>query len=257
MKKIVFIAALVSFFNLQSSICHAQFGGYGVKAGLGLATISDDLGTKYPILGATVGGYINYTFAKSESVLEETFFLQTGLYLTRKGSSFEDAFENGSSLYFREGYQHAYYLQLPILACVHYELPIRASGHVVGVFLGPSVSFGLFGRYGDRRITPSVTSTAANYDVNFNGSADDRQVFNHINRLDVSAIIGISYEYKRLSASFYVDHGFLATSEGDDILRIIENNQSGSNKVDVKIPNGHNIAFMLSVGYSLGSFMQE
>ena len=235
----------------------AQFGNYGVKVGVGMATVDDDLSSKSPILGASVGGYINYTFAQSESVLAETFFLQTGLNLTRRGGNFQEVLENGASLMFREGYYHAYYLQLPILACVHYELPIRASGHVVGVFLGPAVSFGLFGRYGDRRITPSVTSTAANYDVNFNGSADDRQVFNHINRLDVSAIIGISYEYKRLSASFYVDHGFLATSEGDDILRIIENNQSGSNKVDVKIPNGHNIAFMLSVGYSLGSFMQE
>lgn len=235
----------------------AQFGNYGVKVGVGMATVDDDLSSKSPILGASVGGYINYTFAQSESVLAETFFLQTGLNLTRRGGNFQEVLENGASLMFREGYYHSYYLQLPILACVHYELPIRASGHVVGVFLGPSVSFGLFGRYGDRRITPSVTSTAANYDVNFNGSADDRQVFNHINRLDVSAIIGISYEYKRLSASLYVDHGFLATSEGDDILRIIENNQSGSNKVDVKIPNGHNIAFMLSVGYSLGSFMKE
>ena len=235
----------------------AQFGNYGVKVGVGMATVDDDLSSKSPILGASVGGYINYTFAQSESVLAETFFLQTGLNLTRRGGNFQEVLENGASMMFREGYYHAYYIQLPILACVHYELPIRASGHVVGVFLGPAVSFGLFGRYGDRRITPSVTSTAANYDVNFNGSADDRQVFNHINRLDVSAIIGISYEYKRLSASLYVDHGFLATSEGDDILRIIENNQSGSNKVDVKIPNGHNIAFMLSVGYSLGSFMKE
>lgn len=253
MKKIVFIAALVSFFNLQSSICHAQFGGYGVKAGLGLATISDDLGTKYPVLGATVGGYINYTFAKSESVLEETFFLQTGLYLTRKGSSFEDAFENGSSLYFREGYQHAYYLQLPILACVHYELPIRASGHIVGFFVGPAVSYGLFGRYNDRKITPGVASTSANYDLSLNGSDESRQVFNHLDRLDINAIIGLSYEYKRFGVTFYIDRGFLAVSEGDDILRIIESGTS-SKKESVKIPNGHNMSYMLSVSYELGSF---
>ena len=55
----------------------------------------------------------------------------------------------------------------------------------------------------------------------------------------------------------YIDHGFLATSEGDDILRIIENAAGGSSKVDVKIPNGHNVAYMLSVSYSLGSFMKE
>lgn len=255
MKKIVFIAALVSIFNFHFSICQAQFGDYGVKAGIGLATINDDLSTKSPILGATVGGYINYTFVQSESVLEETFFLQTGLNLMRRGSNFEEVLENGASLMYREGYYHAYYLQLPILACVHYELPIRSRGHVVGFYLGPAVSFGLFGRYGDRRITPGVTSPAANYDVNFNGSDEDRQVFNHLNRLDISAVIGLSYEYKRFTASFYIDHGFMATSEGVDILRIIENG-AGSN-INVKIPNGNNVSYMLSVSYSLGSFIKE
>lgn len=233
----------------------AQFGDYGVKAGIGLATMNDDLSTKSPVIGASIGGYLNYTFVKSASVLEETFFLQTGLNLTRKGSNFQEVLENGASLMFREGYYHAYYLQLPILACVHYELPIRSSGHVVGLFIGPAVSYGLFGRYGDRKITPGVTSPAANYDVNFNGTNEDRQVFNHLNRLDVSAIVGISYEYKHLRASFYIDHGFMATSEGDDILRILENGTS--NKVDVKIPNGNNVSYMLSIGYSLGSFMKE
>ncbi len=236
----------------------AQFGDYGIHAGIGMASMNDDLSSAKPVLGASIGGYINYTFAQSESVLAETFFLQTGLNLTRKGSNFEEVFENGSSLSYREGYYHAYYLQLPILACVHYELPIRASGHIVGAFVGPAVSYGLFGSYGDRKITPGITSTAANYDVNFNGSADDRKAFNHLNRLDVSAILGLSYEYGKFRATFYIDHGFLATSEGDDILRIIENAQSGSgDKVDVKIPNGHNVSYMLSVSYSLGSFMKE
>jgi hypothetical protein len=232
----------------------AQFSDYGVRVGLGLATMDDDLSTSSPILGATLGGYVNYTFAKSESMLQETFFIQTGLNLNRRGSNFEEHLENGSSLMYREGYYHAYYLQLPILVGIHYELPIRASGHVLGIFLGPQVSFGLFGRYGDRKITPGITSPAANYDVNFNGSDDDRQVFNHINRFDVGAIFGISYEHGPFTASLYIDRGFLATSEGDDVLRIIENNQGGGSDVNVKIPNGHNVAYMLSLNYKLGSF---
>ena len=233
----------------------AQFGDYGVRAGLGLATMNDDLSTSAPVLGASLGGYINFTFAKSKSVLEETFYLQTGLNLTRKGSNFQEHLENGASLMFREGFYHAYYLQLPILACVRYELPIRERGHVVGVFLGPSVSYGLFGRYADRKITPGVTSTTENYDIDFNGRPKDRQVFNHLNRLDVSAIIGVNYEYKWLNVSFYIDHGFLATSEGADILRIIESGVG--KKVNVKIPNGNNVSYMLSLSYKLGSFMNE
>lgn len=232
----------------------AQFSDYGVRVGLGLATMDDDLSTSAPILGATVGGYVNYTFAKSESMLRETFFIQTGLNLNRRGSNFEETLENGSNLMHREGYYHAYYLQLPILVGIHYELPIRASGHVVGIFLGPQVSFGLFGRYSDRKITPSIPSPAANYDVNFNGSEESRKLFNHINRFDVGAIFGVSYEYKEFTASLYIDRGFLATSEGEDVLRIIENNQGGGSDVNVKIPNGHNVAYMLSLSYKLGSF---
>ena len=93
--------------------------------------------------------------------------------------------------------------------------------------------------------------------MNFNGSDADRKVFNHINRFDVGAIFGVSYEYKEFTVSLYIDRGFLATSEGNDVLRIIENSQGGSSDVNVKIPNGHNVAYMLSVSYSLGSFMKE
>jgi hypothetical protein len=250
MKKIF----LLGLMGLMVNLTHAQFSDYGVRVGLGLATMDDDLSTSSPILGATLGGYVNYTFAQSESMLQETFFIQTGLNLNRRGSNFEEHLENGSSLMYREGYYHAYYLQLPILVGIHYELPIRASGHVLGIFLGPQVSFGLFGRYSDRKITPGISSPAANYDVNFNGSEEDRKLFNHINRFDVGAIFGISYEYKQFTASLYIDRGFLATSEGVDVLRIIENNQGGGSDVDVKIPNGHNVAYMLSLNYKLGSF---
>lgn len=238
--------------SLMGREANAQFGDYGVKAGLGIATMHDDLSTSAPVLGASLGGFINYTFAKSESVLEETFFLQTGLNLTHKGCNFEEHLENGASLMFREGYYHAWYLQLPVLACVHYELPIRARGHVVGLFAGPAVSFGLFGRFHDRKITPGVTSTVENYDIT------DTKVFEseRMNRWDVSAIVGISYEYKWINASFYIDHGFLATSEGVDILRVIEAGAS-ANPNKFKIPNGNNVAYMLSLSYSLGSFNKQ
>lgn len=254
MKKI-FLLGLIGLMSLMGREANAQFGDYGVKVGLGLATMDDDLSISSPILGASVGGYINYTFAKSQSVLEETFFLQSGLNLCRKGGNFEEVLENGSSLMHREGYYHAYYIQLPILACVHYELPIRSSGHVVGLFVGPAVSYGLFGAYSDRKVTPGIASSSANYDVDVMGTDADRQVFNHIERLDVEVMLGLTYEHGPFSAAIYVDRGFLATSEGDDILRIIEGTQSGTtSKVDIKIPNGNNISYMLSLSYKLGSF---
>jgi hypothetical protein len=250
MKKI-FLLGLMGLMGLMGNQTQAQLGGYGVKAGIGVATIDDDLSSSSPILGACIGGYVNYTFAKSQSVLEETFFLQSGLNLVRKGGNFEEILENGASLMHREGFFHAYYLQLPILACVHYELPIRSKGHVAGLYIGPTVNFGLFGAYNDRRITPGIASHSANYDVQVNGSDEDRQLFNHMNRLDIGLTFGLSYEYRGITASFYIDRGFMATSEGDDILRIIENAQTSEN-VNVKIPNGNNISYMLSLSYELG-----
>lgn len=246
------IALLILVGLTGAMVARAQFGGYGVKAGLGMATISDDLGAKSPVLAANIGGYINYTFQQSESVFAEVFYLQTGLNLVRRGGNFEEVMERGATLSIRTGYYHSYYLQLPILAGLHYELPIREAGHVVGLYLGPVVSFGVFGGYGDRKITPGIASPSANYDVNFNGTDADRKLFNHINRLDIGATIGLTYERQRLTLSLFIDRGFLATSDGDDILRIIQNRQQQSSDVDVKIPDGHNIAYMLSISYQLG-----
>ncbi len=257
MKKILLIAILVSIFNFQFSTCRAQWQ-FGAKAGLGYATITDDLSTKSPILGATVGGFANLTFAKSQSMLAEIFYLQTGLNLNRRGSNFQVVMERDNTLSIREGYYHAYYAQIPILACVHMELPIRKAGHVVGFYLGPAINIGLFGRYGDRKVSPYSANYDANYDVDVNGTPADRAVFNHINRFDLSAIIGLSYEYRDFTVSLFLDHGFLATSEGTDVLRLIDNtmaeaNINNSNKVNVNIPNGNNNAVMLSIAYRLGT----
>lgn len=232
----------------------AQFGAYGVKGSLGVATIADDLSTSSPIMGAGVGGYINYTFAQSQSVLAEIFYLQSGLNINRRGHNFETVHDKDNHLSVRQGYYHAYYAQIPILACVHMELPIRKAGHVVGVYAGPAFNIGLFGRCRDRMVTPGVSSYKVNYDNDLHGSAADRAVFNHLSRIDVSAIVGLSYEYSNFVFSLYLDHGFLATSKQEDILRVIENNLSGTNNVTTKIPNGNNNAVMVSVGYNLGSF---
>lgn len=235
-------------------ILHAQFADYGVRASLGLATISDDLSTKSPILGAGLGGYVNFEFASSENIISEVFYLQTGLYLNRRGSNFEITLEKGNSLRIREGYYHAYYAQLPILACFQMELPIRKAGHIVGVCLGPAVSCGLFGWYKDRMVSPGLADPAANYDTDRDGTADDKAVFNHLRRFDVSAILGVTYQYRKLGVSLYVDHGFIATSTETDVLRQLDQTFNGTTDTQVEIPNGNNTAWMIAVSYQLGTF---
>ena len=243
----------------MGTTARAQFDDYGVKFGLGAATLADDLSSKSPILGVNVGGYVNLTFKHSQTALAEVFYLQTGLNLVRRGNIFEEVYEHGNTLAHREGYHHAYYVQLPVLAGIHFELPVREVGHVVGIYLGPAVSYGLFGRYADRMITPAYTSRSANYDVNFSGTAEDRALFNHINRLDVSAILGLSYEHGKYTFSLFVDHGFIAVSEGTDVLRTIIDSMSGTTVTpgDNNIPNGNNNAVMFSVAYKLGSFSKQ
>ncbi len=236
---------------------NAQFGDYGVKVGIGPATIDDDLTTKSSIFGATIGGYINYTFHESESMLAEVFYLQSGLNLIRRGNNFEEVMENGTNLTLREGYIHAWYAQIPILACVHLEMPIRQAGHSIGFFMGPAIGIGITGIYNERKISPYVSSPEANYDLRIHGTAKERDPFSHLNRLDVSAILGLSYEYRDITVTAYLDPGFLATSTGEDVLRIIERQQTGHTDINVRIPNGTNVAYMLSVAYRLGSFNKK
>ena len=265
MKKILLIGLIG--LGLMSHKVNAQFGDYGVKTGFGAATIVDDLATKSPVLGLNFGGYIDYTFGQSQSVLGEIFYLQTGLNLIHRGSNFEEHHEIANDLMIRTGSYSAWYLQVPVLAGVHMELPVREAGHVVGFYLGPAVNVGVFGRYHDRKVSPTKPSYDENYDVDVNGSRSDRNVFNHINRFDISAVFGVSYERGDFTFSLFVDHGFLATSEGEDVLRLIDNAMGNTEqqnnpaasllnnvtKVNVKIPNGNNNAIMLSVAYRLGT----
>lgn len=254
MKKILLLG-LIGLMGLVCNTSRAQFSDYGVRGSLGIATISDNLTTKSPILGVGVGGYINYTFAKSKSVLAEIFYLQTGLNIVRRGRNFEEVLEQNNNLHYCEGYCKAWYIQLPILAGVHMELPVRQEGHIVGVFLGPAISFGLFGSYTERMINPFYTDRSVNYDLSRYGTDADRRAFNHINRLDVSAIIGVSYEHGPLVLSLYVDHGFLPVSKESDPLRIIDNSQTtAANRISDEISAGNNSAYMLSLSYRLGTF---
>lgn len=254
MKKIVLLG-LMGLMGLMGTKAQAQFSDYGVKLGVGVATIEDDLATKAPVLGLNVGGYVNFVFGQSESMLAEIFYLQTGLNIIRRGSNFEEMREHENDLMIRTGYYHAWYAQIPILAGVHMELPIRQAGHVVGFYLGPTFNVGLFGSYADRKVTPGNPAASANYDVSLNGTSTDRDVFSHINRLDIGAIVGLSYEYRQFTFSLFLDHGFMATSEGVDVLQLIENSQSGNvDEAKVRIPNGHNNAVMFSVAYRLGNF---
>ena len=232
MKKILILLTLVAALSATS---HAQFLNFGVRVGAGLATHVDDLATNSPIVAANLGAFVSYGFTQSQSLLAENFYLQTGLNLVRRGSNFREVLEMAMSI--REGYYDGWYAQIPILATFHYELPIREPGHFALLSVGPAVSYGLLGTFYDRKFTRALPQEAWNYEIT-------EPVFNVANRLDVSFLLGIGYEYQDLSVMLQLDHGFLAVAEAPDALKRIMGVDENAT-----VPMGNNFALLLTIGY--------
>lgn len=232
MKKILIVLTL--FFAL-SVTAQAQFLNFGVRGGAGMAVHLDDLADNSPILGANLGGFVTFGFTNSQSLMAENFYLQTGLNLIRRGSNFQEVLEGIMSI--RRGTYDAWYVQLPIVAMFRYELPVREPGHHALLSVGPAVSYGLFGTLNDKKITPRLPQGDWNYDVSL-------PVFDVINPLDVSLLLGLGYEYQDLSVMLQLDYGLMATSTSPDALNISQETSQIKS-----VPIGNNFAILLTVGY--------
>lgn len=228
MKRLLFI---LSFSLLLSTAANAQLLNFGFRAGVGTATHVDDLATNTPIMGAHLGGFVSYGFTESQSLMANNFRLQTGLNLIRRGSNFREVLELAMSI--REGYYHAWYAQIPLLATVRYEMPIRQPGHYMLFSLGPALNIGLLGTLYDRKVTRGLPQREWNYENNI-------PAFNVLNRLDASFLLGAGYEYQDLSFMLHMDYGFLAVTQTPDAL-------DNTNKV----PMGNNLAFLFTIGYQI------
>lgn len=234
MKRFLIGLALMA---LMATTAQAQFLNYGVRAGVGFATHVDDLADNSPILAANLGGFVSFGFTQSESLLAENFCLQTGLNLIRRGSKFQEVLETSMSI--REGKYDALYAQIPILATVRYELPIRQPGHFGLLSVGPAVNFGLIGNYQDRKFTRGLPQRDQNYIV-------DLPAFDVMKRLDISFLFGVGYEYEDLSVMLQLDYGFMAVTESPDVLKRIADENSNA-----IVPLGNNIALLLTIGYQI------
>ena len=234
MKRFLIGLALMA---VMATTAQAQFLNYGVRAGDGFATHVDDLADNSPILAANVGGFVSFGFTQSESLLAENFCLQTGLNLIRRGSKFQEVLETPMSI--REGKYDALYAQIPILATVRYELPIRQPGHFGLLSVGPAVNFGLIGKYQDRKFTRGLPQRDQNYIF-------DLPAFDVMNRLDISFLFGVGYEYEDLSVMLQLDYGFMAVTDSPDVLKRIADENSNA-----IVPLGNNIALLLTIGYQI------
>lgn len=254
MKKLfVFLVVGLAF----STIAQAQWTHFGVKAGLGSSTYTDDLTVSGPIVGLNVGGWLEYGFTEAEAMYANNFYIQTGLNLIRRGCQFEEVKEFGVNFDTRSGFSHAWYLQLPVLACFRYELPIPEADHYITMHVGPAVSYGIWGNYRERRIAPYKPQTSYNYDTYVTTDPSERKVFNHLRRLDVNFILGFGYQHKNYAVDLYMDYGFLATSVDGDVLKEAEqqqlenNNDPNSKKIRTVAPNGNNLSFMAAFSWRI------
>lgn len=261
MKKTLFI--LLALALLGTSI-QAQFTHKGVRFGLGTASISDDLLTRSPILGANLGGYVNYGFENAQSFWADNFYLQFGFDFTRRGSNFEQEWIGMRS--YREGYFHNYYAQLSATACWRWELPVAQADHVVNFYAGPAFGVGLFGRYWDRQVTPGNPQSSVNFDTYVTTDKYQKRAFRHMRRLDASSILGIGYQRRNITIDLFWQHGFVALQKETDVLRDLDITQNGGNTVTTTDQDGNsttnhlsnrnaysgtNQAFILSIGYQL------
>jgi hypothetical protein len=230
MKRFLIVLTMVTVF---ATTAQAQFLNFGVRVGTGFATHVDDLADNSPILAANVGGFVTYGFTQSASMLADVFRLQTGVNIIRRGCKFQEVLEMAMSI--REGSYDAWYAQIPLLATIRYELPIREPGHYALLSVGPAVSIGMIGTVKDRKFTRGLPQGDWNYLKN-------ESAFNVMNRIDANLLFGVGYEYQDLSIMLQLDYGFMAVTETPDAIESL----NGANS---KVPMGNNMALLLTVGY--------
>ena len=232
----------------------AQFTRFGAQLGNGVAYISDDLLYSAPILGFQLGGYVDYEFTEWQNPWAENLYLRFGLNFTRRGTKLEQVWVLQKSI--RQSYLHNWYAQIPVIVGFRYEIPSLPAGNYVNFFFGPTFNVGLFGRYWDRQVTPGMPQSSNNYDTFVTGTKDDRSSFKHFRRFDGSVIVGVGYQWRNYTVDIYMDHGFVALMNRDDVLAPFDRDvdENGTLSEEGKNHNsytGINQAFMISVGYQL------
>ncbi len=235
MKRLIIILFVALAFSAS-----AQISGFGVRLSGGLSTITDDLTEKTPIFGASLGGYLSYGFERQHNVLSQLFYLNIGLNVARRGGIYSEKFDIAENLLTeRVGKYDALYVQVPVLAQFRFELPMmRRQRHYASLLVGPAVSVGVIGQYSDRAVTPFMPQREVNYVI------DHAAAFDYMNRLDVSAVVGLEYEINNFTLGLFMDYGFCSVKDEVDAVKTIEN--GGETTMH---PGGNIMSFLLSVGY--------
>lgn len=255
MKRILFTIALLLTLGMGAS--QAQWSHFGGKLGLGYATYADDLISTGGIMSTNIGGFAEYGFEETNSFLLTNVSIQVGLNFIRRGYRFEEVYQRGTQMSLDYGRCRAWYAQIPVLARYEYELPVKEAGHNLVFSAGPAFSFGMFGRYRERKISPRMPQNSMNFDTYTTQPKSMRGAFKHIRRPDVNLLVNLGYQHKEWEFDLSMDYGFLAVTMADDRVRVIEeSNASGGSSDDIDfgrviVPQGNNVAFFLTATYRI------
>lgn len=239
MKKILVILTLFVAVALPAK---AQFTDFGFRGGLGIASHTDDLANNGAVLGFDLGAFVNFGFTGSQSLLSDVLSIQAGVNIVHRGSTYEEVLEQILSV--RQGSYSAWYVQVPVMAAFRLELPVREPGHIGLLNIGPAVNYGLFGQKNEIIFTHGYPQEDWNHKI------AGANVFDDLERLGVSLLLGVGYEYQDLQVMLQLDYGMTATRYDDDALAGSQLDATGA-VIDnpKKVPMGNNCALLLTVGY--------
>ncbi|HPH62614.1 MAG TPA: porin family protein [Paludibacteraceae bacterium] len=188
MKRILSLAVL--FLGLVFS-AHAELEEgtfkFGVRAGGGFATLTGDASGLSSVFNFHVGAVGDYAFS-------ESFYLEPGLYFTKKGTSYD-----------LEGYFSSesidvdlYYLQLPVLASYRFNFTDKFG---LNLQAGPYAAFGLFGSCGEDENGDDVSSF------------DD----GNYKRFDAGLRLATGAQFSAFSVSLGYDLGLMNISDAEEV----------------------------------------
>lgn len=146
MKKILFtIACLISALTISAQRASSSSSSFfstekaeqpvtfGIRAGMNIANMTGDIENNKSRIGFNVGVNVDIPILQS-------FYLQTGLYATQKGTKIEDD-------YYDEEYSaKPLYLQIPILASYRYNFSDKTQ---LQFNVGPYFAYGISGKVDD------------------------------------------------------------------------------------------------------------
>ncbi|ESU26958.1 hypothetical protein FLJC2902T_22980 [Flavobacterium limnosediminis JC2902] len=188
MKKVILTVATVFAFGFANA--QDKQMSFGVKGGLNVATLTGDVENVKSLVGAHIGGFMEYK-------LNDKFAIQPELLFSMQGAKSEFTFSDGFDTYNVESTVKLNYLNLPIMAKYY-------ATEKLAIEAGPQVGF--------------LLSAKNEAEVSGFGS-EEVDIKDETNSIDFGLNLGLGYDFtENISAGARYNFGLsnIDDSEGSD-----------------------------------------